>query len=61
MSLKKFAPWKIQSDDRFKLSDIPTRLPANKGQVDEGKWLKALFERLNTLQNTLYASKSNGL
>ena len=26
MSLKKFAPWKIQSDDRFKLSDIPTRL-----------------------------------
>ena len=61
MTLKKFAPWKIQSDDRFKLSDIPTRLPASKKQVDEGKWLKALFERLNALQNTLYASKSNGL
>jgi PPK2 family polyphosphate:nucleotide phosphotransferase len=61
MSLKKFAPWKIQADDRFKLSDIPTRLPAGKAQVDEAKWLKSLFERLNKMQNTLYAAKSHGL
>ena len=43
MSLKKLAPWKIQADDRFKLSDIPTRLPASQSQVDEAKWLKSLF------------------
>jgi len=61
MSLKKFAPWKIQADDRFKLSDIPTRLPASQGQVDEAKWLKSLFERLNKMQTTLYAAKTHGL
>ena len=61
MNLKKFAPWKIQPDDRFKLSDIPTQLPPSKPQVDEAKWLKSLFERLNKMQNTLYAAKSHGL
>ena len=35
MTLKKFAPWKIQADDRFELSDISTRLPVNKKEIDE--------------------------
>ena len=61
MTLKKFAPWKIQADDRFELSDISTRLPVNKKEIDESKGLKTLFERLNKMQNTLYAAKTHGV
>ena len=61
MPLKKFAPWKIQPDARFELLDISTRLPVNKKEVDESKWLKTLFERLNKMQNTLYAAKTHGV
>ena len=61
MTLKTFAPWKIQTDDRFQLSAIATRLPDNWEKADDTKKLKALFDRLNQLQNMLYASKSRGL
>ena len=60
MTLKQFAPWKIQTDDRFTLSDISTRLPEKLEKADEAKRLKALFDRLNQLQTMLYASKSRG-
>jgi PPK2 family polyphosphate:nucleotide phosphotransferase len=59
--MKPFAPWKIQTDGRFQLSDISTRLPEKLAKADEAKWLKELFERLNKLQTTLYAAKSRGL
>ena len=59
--MKPFAPWKIQTDDRFQLSDISTRLPEKLAKPDEAKLLSGLFERLNKLQNTLYAAKSRGL
>jgi len=61
MTLKQFAPWKIQTDDRFKLSDISTRLPEKLEKADEAKRLKALFDRLNQLQTMLYASKTRGV
>ena len=60
MTLKTLAPWKIQTDDRFQLSDIATRLPEKLEKADEAKRLKALFDRLNQLQTMLYASKSRG-
>jgi PPK2 family polyphosphate:nucleotide phosphotransferase len=59
--MKPFAPWKIQTDGRFVLADISTRLPEKLAKADEAKWLKELFERLNKLQTTLYAAKSRGL
>jgi PPK2 family polyphosphate:nucleotide phosphotransferase len=59
--MKPFAPWKIQTDGRFVLADISTRLPDKLAKADEAKWLKELFERLNKLQTTLYAAKSRGL
>ena len=61
MTLKTLAPWKIQTDDRFQLSDIATRLPEKLEKADEAKRLKALFDRLNQLQTVLYAAKSRGL
>ena len=61
MALKTLAPWKIQTDDRFQLSDIATRLPNTWENADDSKRLKALFDRLNQLQTMLYAAKSRGL
>ena len=61
MTLKKFAPWKIQASDKFRLADVSTRLPKDSFASDDAKQSKALFERLNKLQTTLYAGKSRGL
>ena len=60
-TLKKFAPWKIQADDTFRLSEVDTRVPKDSFTNDDAKALKSLFERLNKLQTTLYAGKSRGL
>ena len=59
--MKRFQPWRVPFDKSLDLSEWPTRLSAKdkkiwgKGSADE------TFERLNKLQNTLYAAKSHGL
>ena len=59
--LKKFNAWKIHLNEKFSLSDIQTRMPRSDAAPNEDKLLKSLFDRLNKLQNTLYAGKSRGL
>jgi PPK2 family polyphosphate:nucleotide phosphotransferase len=61
MTLKKFAPWKIQDADNFRLTDVSTHVPKDSFINDDAKVLKGLFERLNKLQTTLYAGKTRGL
>ncbi len=61
MTLKKFAPWKIQAADKFRRTDVSTHLPKDSFGDGDAKVSKALFDRLNKLQTTLYASKSRAL
>jgi PPK2 family polyphosphate:nucleotide phosphotransferase len=61
MTLKKFAPWRIQDADHFRLADVSTRVPKDSFASDDAKNSKTLFERLSKLQTTLYAGKSRGL
>ena len=52
MTLKKFAPWKIQAADTFRLAEVSTRFPKDLFAADDAKALTALFDRLNKLQTT---------
>lgn len=61
MSKDLFEPWRVQPNSRFDLEGMAT-LPfkAKDFEADDAD-LKALFDKLNKLQNTLYAGKSRGL
>jgi PPK2 family polyphosphate:nucleotide phosphotransferase len=61
MTLKKFAPWKIQASDKFSLAAVSTHLPKDSFGDGDAKITKSLFDRLSKLQTTLYAGKSRGL
>lgn len=61
MKKKSLAALKIKPNEHFSLSKLPTRLPHSLSKSDEDSQLNALLERLNALQNHLYASKSRGL
>jgi PPK2 family polyphosphate:nucleotide phosphotransferase len=61
MEHKDFSPWRVKHKSDFKLHSIDT-LPKTLPTEDEWKThLKKLGEKLNKLQNTLHAGKSQGL
>lgn len=59
MTSKNDAPWPVPRKGKFSLSDMPTKLEKFKGGNGQGDM--SVFERLNKLQNTMYASKTQGL